>query len=109
MTAVMMGDLNGVTVAQLAHLQGLLDSGLLLPDDRLQGVTPALERKEMADIYIDDSGYLAAVRRDVVLSPLGPDFDRMAAVDAFYEEHNIPQSVKKAVRGVRDGGTLWGA
>lgn len=104
----MMGDINGVTAAQLAHVGGLVGAGLLPEDLRLRRETGVWGRRDLADVYIDDVATLAGVRRDQVEKE-GWDDRFMEGIDAFYAEERSQQSVHKAVNGVVRGGRLWGA
>lgn len=64
MGVVMMGDINGVMAAQLAHVEGLSGAGLLPGHIRLRRHVGVWGRRDLADVYIDDVATLAAVKRD---------------------------------------------
>eukprot|EP00971_Amphidinium_carterae_P325960 6456538-Amphidinium_carterae.2 len=108
LTAVMMGDLNGVSIAQHAHVR-LLQEGGLLPDElRLKKNSMEWGRRDMVDVYIDDVCCVAARPRNEV-SQEGWDDIHMNAVDKLYAQKRVQQSSHKAVKGVVDGAKVWGA
>eukprot|EP00971_Amphidinium_carterae_P026141 515425-Amphidinium_carterae.1 len=105
-TAVMMGDINGVSVAQRAHVH-MLESAQLLPEDlRLKRGSVRWGRSEMSDVYIDDFCCLAS--RDKADHSERWDDRRVRAVDDMYESHQVAQSSHKAVNR-EPRGKIWGA
>ena len=108
MRGVMMGDLNGVSAAQLAHLYQLQEHGLLWPAERLGSGASMCCRPGLVDVYIDDVGIVACVRREDALSRSGWDWRRAAQLDEFYRSMDVAQSVKKAVHGEVNSASLWG-
>eukprot|EP00971_Amphidinium_carterae_P350476 6491567-Amphidinium_carterae.2 len=107
-TAVMMGDLNGVSIAQHAHVNLLLEGGLLPSELRLKKNSMAWGRNTMIDVYIDDLCCVAARLRSEV-AQRGWDDDHMDAADRLYSEKRVQQSSHKAVKGVVNGAKVWGA
>ena len=106
--AVMMGDINGVTMAQAAHVGGLQARGLLPAALRLHRDGVRWGRSDMADVYLDDFAVLAAVDAKERCDP-GWDSSLIAAVDNFYEEEGVQQSHAKSVNSERCAFKLWGA
>eukprot|EP00971_Amphidinium_carterae_P238875 4741899-Amphidinium_carterae.1 len=106
-TAVMMGDVNGVTIAQEAHAHSLSTAGLLPEHLRLMKGEMQWNRAEVVDVYIDDVGCLAAVDSG---SRHGDAWDsqHMRKVDAHYVSTGVCQSSHKAVDADLHG-KIWGA
>eukprot|EP00971_Amphidinium_carterae_P341681 6480620-Amphidinium_carterae.1 len=106
-TAVMMGDINGVTIAQEAHVNSLAKAGLLPEQLRLCKGEMQWNRANVIDVYIDDVGCLAAIDSTCRYAP-GWDTQHMQEVDAHYIRSDVCQSSHKAVDSNLHG-QIWGA
>eukprot|EP00971_Amphidinium_carterae_P351110 6491916-Amphidinium_carterae.1 len=106
-TAVMMGDINGVTIAQEAHAHSLAVADLL--PERLRLVKGEMEwnRGDVIDVYIDDVGCLAVVDSADRYAEAW-DSEHMRRVDGHYASTGVAQSSHKAVDAVLQG-RIWGA
>merc|ERR1712194_538327 len=92
-----------------AHVGGLTRDGLLREEFRLSSSLPYQYRRRLADVYIDDFGHVEMVKDAELQTATGTDFDMMAAVDQFYQDKEVPQSLHKAVRGEVRSTQLRGA
>ncbi len=108
MTAVMMGDLNAVTICNRAHVSRLERAGVIRPGERLSSTCPFSTRKALVDVYIDDMAIVAKVQLHDVMATTGWDFDRAALADAAYAADNMAQSAAKATHGACIKAEQWG-
>ena len=60
MTAIVMGDLKGMTAARWAHVHGLTSAGLLPSHYRLRAGA-SWGQAQMADVYMNDFGHVPQV------------------------------------------------
>lgn len=70
LAAMMMGDINSMSAAQLAHVGGLTRAGLLDPQLRLRRQGVCWGKSDLVDVYIDDVATLAAVPVQQAALPL---------------------------------------